>query len=164
MFGLFKKKQKEVPQLSPEPQKIELQKVTNESFSDVLVANGLKVTAARLAVLETLQKADKPVDSQFLIEELQESLGVDRVTIFRILNMLSEKDIIRKLEFREGKSRYELNRGDHHHVICEKCGKIEDVTRCTIGSWQEDIEKNKGFLVKRHSLEFFGLCSDCQKA
>ncbi len=170
MFGIFGKKQKkeepqvvsvqEVPQeseVSAQPQKVEA-----ESFTDLLTKNGLKVTAARMAVLETLKKADKPVDSQYLIDELSETLGVDRVTIFRILNALTEKDIIRKLEFREGKSRYELNLEDHHHVICEKCGKIEDVSGCNIKGLEEEIGKKTGFRVKRHSLEFFGLCSDCQ--
>lgn len=175
MFGIFgKKHKKEEPQITPvqevqqehsepiaealaEPQKVEA-----ETFTDLLTKNGLKVTAARIAVLETLKKADKPVDSQFLIDELSETLGVDRVTIFRILNALTEKDIIRKLEFREGKSRYELNLEDHHHIICEKCGKIEDVSGCNIKVLEEEIGKKTGFKVKRHSLEFFGLCSDCQ--
>lgn len=163
MFGIFGKKRKETPQPeTPQPVKSEPEKITDISFSDLLISHGLKVTAARIAVLEALRAANKPVDSQFLIEELQNALGVDRVTIFRILNTLSEKDIIRKLEFREGKSRYELNLGDHHHIICEKCGKIEDVLDCTVGVMQEKIKGEKGFLIKRHSLEFFGLCHDCQ--
>ncbi len=175
MFGIFGKKQKkeepQVAQVEKLPQEYveptvehntEPEKVVEETFTDLLTKNGLKVTAARMAVLETLKKADKPVDSQYLIDELSETLGVDRVTIFRIVNALTEKDIIRKLEFREGKSRYELNTKDHHHIICEKCGKIEDVLGCGVKELEEEIGKKTGYIVKRHSLEFYGLCSDCQ--
>lgn len=123
----------------------------------------LQVTPARLAAMQLFESHDTPLDAQHLIDHLHKELGVDRVTVFRILNAFVEKGLIRKLEFGEGKARYELNKEEHHHLICESCGNIEDISDCNILALEKDIQKKKGFLVKQHSLEFFGLCKNCQK-
>ncbi len=123
----------------------------------------LQVTPARVAAMQLFESQDTPLDSQYLIDRLHNEIGVDRVTVFRIINAFVEKGLIRKLEFGEGKARYELNREEHHHLICEKCGKIEDISDCNIGELEKDIQRKKGFLVKQHALEFFGLCKNCQQ-
>ncbi len=124
----------------------------------------LKATPARLAALKLFESHDKPFDSQHLISHLQKELNLDRVTVFRILNAFTKNNLINKLEFGEGKARYELaNKEDHHHLICDNCGKIEDISDSVIPSLEKVIQTKYKFLVKRHSLEFFGLCKDCQK-
>lgn len=126
-----------------------------------LSEHNLKVTEARKALMEFLLKENQPVDAQFIIDHLQKNHSIDRVTVFRILNVLTDHGILRKLEFGEGKARYELATDEHHHLICESCGKIEDVSDCNISELEVDIRNKKKFHIKRHSLEFFGLCSQC---
>lgn len=124
----------------------------------------LQVTPARIATLKLFESHAKPIDAAHLAEHLQKELGIDRVTVFRILNAFVEKGLITKLEFGEGKARYEINSPeDHHHLICENCGKIEDIDDTMIPHVESDIVKKTGFLVKRHSLEFYGLCKNCQQ-
>ncbi|HEX7042658.1 MAG TPA: transcriptional repressor [Patescibacteria group bacterium] len=123
----------------------------------------LQVTPARIAAMQLFESHDSPLDAQYLINHLHNELGIDRVTVFRILNTFVEKGLIRKLEFGEGKARYELNNKEHHHLICKSCGSIEDISDCNISSLEKDIKKKKGFLVQQHSLEFFGICKNCQK-
>lgn len=129
----------------------------------MLTKHDLKITKSRIALLELIQKEERPVDSQFLIDVLQRTSEIDRVTIFRILNILTEYGILRKLEFGEGKARYELNTKDHHHLICQNCGSIQDISDCDINALEKEIKLKKHFLVKLHTLEFYGLCKDCQK-
>ncbi len=131
--------------------------------SDELKSAHLKVTPARIAALKLFEIYKGPIDSLNLIEDLQKKLNSDRVTVFRILNTFLEKGLIRKLEFGEGKARYELNLEDHHHLVCQNCGSIEDVSDCNIDTLEKEIAVKKKFLIKNHSLEFFGLCIDCQK-
>ncbi len=123
----------------------------------------LKATPARISTLRLFESHDKPLDAQHLISHLQKELSLDRVTVFRILNAFTQKNLINKLEFGEGKARYELNKAEHHHLICSSCGAIEDISDCGIEELETEIKKKKNFLVKRHSLEFYGLCKDCQK-
>jgi len=132
-------------------------------IAGTLSSHNLKVTGTRKALVDLVEKAKKPVDAQFLVETLQKNGEVDRATVFRILNVLTGHGILRKLEFGEGKARYELNNSDHHHFICESCGTVEDVSDCNIGELEEEISKKKKFHIKRHSLEFFGLCNNCFK-
>ena len=125
----------------------------------------LKITPARLDVLHILERSDIPIDAATILSDLQkQNILIDKVTVFRILNSLTDKGILRPIQFNEGKLRYEYAaKPKHHHFICERCGKIIDIEGCVLDSLQKDIEKKKGVLVKRHSLEFFGLCADCQK-
>lgn len=124
----------------------------------------LKVTPARLAVLSFLEKVREPVDVTTIIQYLgREGIQADQATIFRIVNLFTGKGLTRQVQFNEGKFRYELSsREDHHHLICERCGKIEDISDCSIKGLEKEITVKKQFLVKRHSLEFFGVCKECQ--
>jgi Fur family ferric uptake transcriptional regulator len=132
-------------------------------IAETLSSHNLKVTGTRKAVVDLIEKAKKPVDAQFLVENLQKKGDIDRATVFRILNVLTGHGILRKLEFGEGKARYELNKTDHHHFICTSCGLVEDISDCNISELEEEISKKKKIHIERHSLEFFGLCDNCFK-
>ncbi len=125
----------------------------------------LRVTPARLGVLELLEKTDKPLDVITMINYLErQGINADPVTSFRIINLFTEKGLTRRVQFQEGKFRYELSsREDHHHLICMKCDSIQDISDCGVELLEKRIKKKKKFLIKKHSLEFFGLCINCQK-
>jgi Fur family ferric uptake transcriptional regulator len=125
----------------------------------------LKVTPARLGVLEILEKSPKPVDIASVSEYLDKhQIKADQATIFRIINTFTDKGLVVPVQFNEGKFRYEYGpKADHHHFICENCGAIEDISDCHIDQLEKEIRSKKKLLIKRHSLEFFGLCADCQK-
>lgn len=131
----------------------------------ILTSVKLKATPARQVVLHYFEKTGKPIDAEEILLHLREhDLQTDRATVYRILETFYEKGIIERLEFKEGKFRYELaGRTEHHHLVCERCGKIEDISDCGIGALEKEILKKKGFNVKRHSLEFYGVCKSCQK-
>jgi len=124
----------------------------------------LKTTPAREAVLELLYEARAPLDVGAIIGYLSKTgIETDPATIFRMMNTFTEKGITRQIQLHEGKARYELaSLPEHHHLVCEKCGRIEDISNCAIQPLEEEIASKKKFLVKRHSLEFFGVCRSCQ--
>lgn len=128
--------------------------------SDELRSVHLRITPMRLKVLNILERTDFPLD----VATIRSRMKADKVTIFRILNSFTQKGILRFVQFNEGKLRYEYaNRPAHHHFMCESCGKVIDIEGCVVKSLEKRINQKKGVLVKRHSLEFFGLCADCQK-
>ncbi len=128
-----------------------------------LSGHHLKSTSARRELLSLLSQVNTPVDAAFLVEKLEKKLGIDRVTVFRMLNVLTKHGIVRKLEFGEGKARYELFTTDHHHFICDNCGTIEDISDCNIEALEKEISAKKHIRILRHSLEFYGLCEKCSK-
>lgn len=128
---------------------------------------GERITAVRKAIIEILSAADQPMSVANLLEQLKKKkLEVNKTTVYRQLELLLYHDTVREIRFHDRSARYELAFGNdhHHHLVCIKCHKTEDV------SFEEDLErqekvilqKNK-FKVLQHSLEFFGLCSRCQK-
>ncbi|MFZ5535531.1 MAG: Fur family transcriptional regulator [Patescibacteria group bacterium] len=123
----------------------------------------LKVTPARLAVLDALEQAKTPLDVSGVIAHLRKKgVDADAVTVFRILNMFSKKGLITPIQFNEHKLRYEhADKPPHHHFICEECGSVTDVEGCVVGGIEKKIEKTLGAKVTRHSLEFFGRCRRC---
>lgn len=125
----------------------------------------LKATPARLGVLAALESSDKPLDIVTIVDYLRvHHVKADKVTVFRIINTLAEKRLIKPVQLNEGKLRYESGSlADHHHFMCEKCGDIQDVAGCEIEKLENTFAKNKGVLIKRHSLEFFGFCTKCRK-
>ncbi len=131
---------------------------------DELREADLRATPARLAVMSFLEKTGQPVDVTSVIDYLNANgIKTDPATIFRMMNTLTQKGITTPIQFQEGKSRYELSsKEDHHHLICENCGKIEDVSDTIVPTLEKKIKKKYGFKVVRHSLEFFGLCKLCQ--
>ena len=123
----------------------------------------LKVTPARIAVLKLLEETDQPLDVAAIIDSLEEQgIKADQATAFRIMNIFTDKGLTKQLQLNESKFRYEKTGDEHHHLVCERCGTIEDISDCNITDLENDIRLKKGFLVKRHSLEFFGVCQSCQ--
>ncbi len=126
---------------------------------DELRGAELKVTPVRLKVLDIVEHAKFPLDAA----TIRERSHSDKVTVFRALNILTEKGLLKSIQFNEGKLRYEYaGKPEHHHFVCERCGAVEDIEDCNVSVLVKNIIKKKGVLVKRHSLEFFGLCADCQ--
>lgn len=125
----------------------------------------LRATPARMALMQLLETTDRPVDVQTMIDFLEKKgIKADPATVFRIVNMFTEKGLTKQIQLQEGKARYELAaQADHHHLVCTKCGDIQDISDCNIGALEKDIEKKKGFSVVSHSLEFFGICKSCQR-
>jgi len=136
--------------------------VKTSEYRKDLEASGLKQTKSRIAVLDILQNEDRPLDALELCTKIQErGIDIDQATVYRILDIFRQKGLIHRFEFQEGKFRYELTGYDHHHLICDACGIIEDIADCDIDRFEDEILKKKGFRVKRHSLEFYGICKSC---
>jgi Fur family ferric uptake transcriptional regulator len=123
----------------------------------------LRATPARLALMNLLEASDKPLDVQTMIDYLEKKdFKTDPATVFRIVNMFTEKGLTKQIQLQEGKARYELATStDHHHLVCTYCGDIQDISDCNIEVLESHIEKKKNFKVTSHALEFYGLCVKC---
>ena len=129
-----------------------------------LQSKNIRATPARQKVLEYFTKIKNPVS----VDQMQESakikrLALDTVTLYRIIHLFTEKNILREIDLHEGKFRYEIfSQEHHHHIVCTHCGKIQDVDPCLPEGWKKKLEKSTHYQIATHSLEFFGLCKSCQ--
>lgn len=131
--------------------------------------NIIKKTIARIAILNIVKKAKKPTDVVEIIEKLKhKNIKIDRVTVFRNIKLLVIKGLIHKVEFNEGKYRYESAAlPHHHHLVCVKCGNVNDIESDSLHHEIEKISKKVNvtfnFQIEEHKVEFFGKCKICKK-
>lgn len=131
-----------------------------------LKLGGHRITPIREQIVEIFVSSTTPISAMDLIESFRIlKIHVNKTTIYRELDFLISKNLIKGIEFGEGKKRYELDTGHHHHhLVCLNCKKVEDIDLETdLSGEEEKIEKKTGFKIESHSLEFFGYCKACQK-
>ena len=139
------------------------------SQAQVLRSNGLKVTLPRLKVLEIFETTEKRhLTAEEVFKELLASEAeIGLATVYRILMQFVEAGMLHKSTFDAGKAVFELNRGHHHdHLVCVRCGKVEEFYDEAIETRQQEIARQHGFRLVDHAMALYGLCSkpECQAA
>lgn len=109
-------------------------------------------------VFDVLEKSKLPIDAATLISKLK----VNKTTVYRQLDKLLSEDKVIEVELGDGKKRYETkSHGHHHHVVCKKCGLIEDL-EFDESLFFSKLYNKTNFKIENHNLEFFGLCIKCK--
>jgi len=127
---------------------------------------GLKVTLPRVKILEILEKQ---TDHRHLSAEqvykilLSENEEIGLATVYRVLTQFEAAGLVTRHHFEGGNSVFELDKGKHHdHIVCMKCGKVDEFTDSVIEQRQDDIAEKLGYELTDHSLYLYGFCSTCQ--
>lgn len=129
---------------------------------------GLKVTVPRIKILEMLEKRDNS-ERHLTAEDVYKTLlnegeEIGLATVYRVLTQFEAAGLVKRHHFEGGNSVFELNRGEHHdHLVCIKCGRVEEFKDEMIEERQRQIAHAKQFKLTDHSLCLYGLCDDCQK-
>lgn len=132
----------------------------NFNTSDLLRACNLKITKARIAILEILISQKKPLTVEDIIGLIKSD--VNTTTIYRSLEQMAQKGIISKTNFLDGKIYYEHQSSHHHHIMCTHCGTKEGIDLCVKDSLPNVIAGSKKFKsINSHILELFSICTDC---
>lgn len=135
------------------------------TIQEILDSHKLKVTKPRVAVLEVLLDTKIPMSIQEISDTLHEGVA-DHTTVYRIIMLFKEQNIVREVHLRHVHIDYELVRGEnHHHMVCTRCGKIEEFdcheAENLVGSI---IASSRLFATAHdHDLEIFGICHACQE-
>lgn len=140
------------------------QKKTSVLVEEQLAHAKLKKTPARLQILELFYRQSSPISVAEVFSTLQ-STGLNAVTCYRTMTTFVEQGILRQVDLRHGHVDYELARADddHHHLVCVRCGKMEDFEGCGLESTIKGVlRKSRSFkTVEEHALELFGTCRAC---
>ena len=139
-----------------------------QQLVDQLRRNGYKITPQRQEILKAFMGSSRlPQSAEEIHNKVVEKFpNVSLDTIYRNLNVLEGLEIISRLSFRDGKSRYELNPGGshQHHLVCLGCGAAEAIDYCPLKALNEKgIVQEKSFEIREHSFEIFGYCALCRE-
>lgn len=128
---------------------------------------GLKVTLPRMKILEILESTgQRHMSAEDMYKALLDSgEEIGLATVYRVLTQFEDAGLVTRHHFEGGHSMFELNEGDHHdHILCVKCGRVDEFVDETIENRQEQIAKEAGYEMTDHSLYIYGICPKCQKA
>lgn len=129
-------------------------------------AAGLRKTRALEQLLETLVETDRPMTLADLSSSSRLRKQCDKATVFRLLQRLTDKGIVRRLGLHERAAYFTLLVPGRHrdYLICTACGSISPVNApCPVHELEEEIRRTTGYRDLYHELEFFGLCPECQR-
>jgi Fe2+ or Zn2+ uptake regulation protein len=128
----------------------------------LLAERGMRRTAARQAVIEALFAADGHVTAEDLAARVQRRFpSVDVSTIYRTLDVLEELEIVDHVHLAHGPAVYHLAEDDHQHLVCEACGRIEELPPERLRPFLTMLKGEFGFEVPRRHFAIVGLCASC---
>ena len=124
---------------------------------------GVRSTRQRSAVVAALGEIDDFRSSQELHDYLRhkgENVGLS--TVYRTLTALAAAEEVDVIVREDGESIYRKCSGSHHHhLVCRSCGMTVEVAGPTVERWAGAVAVEHGFTEVNHTLELFGLCSEC---
>lgn len=136
--------------------------MNNSEIENILTSNGIKPTPNRILVFKELDRCSHPIN----LADLEISLApMDKASIFRVLELFSEKDLVHVIEDGSRSLKYELCRGEEHHSVsdqhahfyCEKCGSV----LCLDDVKLPHINLPEEYKVRSINFMFKGICPQC---
>ena len=118
----------------------------------------------RTALLDLLRSTKSHPTASWLYGRLKTgfpdlSLG----TVYRNLSMLAERGLVRVLRSGSAFDRFDADTRAHYHVVCEVCGKVEDVDLAADATLEVRAEEASGYRISTHRLDFIGICPACRE-
>lgn len=134
-------------------------------FEDVIAAyraRGQKITPQRLAVVRALLgDATHPTASAVVERVRRDYPFVSTATVYRVLDELVEMGTILQLDLGNGRMRYDPNTTEHAHIVCEDCGRVEDVA-WRLPDAALPVGMLHGYRISSARVVFSGRCPSCQ--
>ena len=128
-----------------------------------------KLTPQREATVRVLLENEEDhlsaEDVFLLVRENSPDIGL--ATVYRTLELLNELNVVDKIQFGDGVSRYDLRQEGaahfHHHLVCIECGAVDEIQEDLLEDVEAIVETKWNFIIKDHRLTFHGICYRCQE-
>ena len=122
-------------------------------------------TPPRQEVLRVFAEHSQPMTVAEVHKRIR-SRQINLTSVYRAIHLFRRLGILVLTDRVTGGQRFELSdnhRAHHHHLICDHCGSVTDFEDCLIGPFERKIRERTSFAVRRHDLQFYGLCVRCSK-
>ena len=148
----------------------ELMKIRMKRLKDKIKDKKYKMTSQRQVILRAFVESSIRHMSAEEVFEMVKKIAPDigLATVYRTLDLFTVMDLLKKLDFDDGCSRYELNDRDdeghfHHHLICLGCGKVWECQDDLLETLESILQKRLHFHTIDHQLKVYGYCEECEK-
>ena len=113
-----------------------------------------------LSLLKVLNRAISAQDIYVELRERNQSMGL--ATVYRSLETLKLEGSVQVRTLANGESLYSMIQEDKHHLTCLQCGSSIPIDECPVHELENQLNQSHQFKIFYHTLEFFGLCTQCQ--
>lgn len=138
--------------------------MTSTDWLTQLQENGYRLTEARRAVVDIIQKSTRaltPVEVFDMARKKYNALGL--VSVYRTLEKLEELHLIQRVHQPQGCQAFISESNGHQHLLlCQNCGRVTFFEGDDLGALIQSISKKTGYQIREHWLQLFGLCQSCQ--
>ena len=135
---------------------------------EALQGGGYRNGVARRAVVELLGRQDCCLTAQEIFDELRtEGRRVGIASIYRVLDLLTEKGLLQRVDFGSGVARFEPAHSSgehHHHLVCSHCGRVEAFEDGELERALRKVESRRGYSVAGHDVVLRGACGSCARS
>ncbi|CAN5742409.1 Fur family transcriptional regulator [soil metagenome] len=122
-------------------------------------------TRSQTQVLDLLKQLKSAISAQELYVQLrQRQVSMGLATVYRSLESLKLEGAVQVRTLSSGESLYSLTQEDTHHLTCVRCGSSVVMAECPVHGLESHLTESHHFQIFYHTLEFFGLCEQCQLA
>ncbi|HOC09272.1 MAG TPA: transcriptional repressor [Bacillota bacterium] len=131
----------------------------------VLRDMGCKVTPQRLAIYEVLKNCNMHPTAETIYNIISSDYPtMSLATVYKTLDLLKETGIIQELNIAGNTSRYDVIPKPHPHILCTKCGKIENMDISLSKNLVNKAKRTSGYDIQNFQLYFFGVCPYCKNS
>ena len=131
-------------------------------LSDLLRERGMRVTSQRLLIERALRDHGGHLTAEQVHELVEPVLpGVTQQTVYSTLALLTELGVARRVSAPGPSTRFEARVDDHHHMVCERCGAVEDLHVRVPVARAVGAATESGFSPSSASVTVLGLCAAC---
>lgn len=146
------------------PETAQVPSAEDRSATDVLRSHGCRATKPRVAVLDAVLRAGRPLDATELAARAQQELdGIHEATVYRTIAVLSELGIVTHVHAGHGPALVELASDDSLLVVCKRCGRIERAPASARQRLVDDVDRELGFSLDLGHFALEGLCGECRQ-
>lgn len=121
-------------------------------------------TRSQERILKLLKTLNRAISAQDIyIEMRNHSQSIALATVYRSLEALKLEGAVQVRTLASGESLYSSLQQDKHHLTCLQCGKSIAINECPVHALETQLHQSHNFRIFYHTLEFFGLCNQCQQ-
>jgi len=130
-----------------------------------LLEKGYRLTPQRIMVVDALHSVETHISAEEIFAKLKAKYPYANIsTIYRTLDLLKDLGLADEIEIGDGIARYHSKEhSNHHHLVCNKCGKIIELSEAHLQPLATSLLKDHKFKADMRHLAIFGQCSNCQR-
>ena len=136
-----------------------------KNYAEILKEHGLKATFQRMTILAAIDRMGHANVDEIYEEVRRSHPTLSLATVYKNIVTMVEQGVLVEVPIVGKKSKFELKKSEHLHLVCTECGSVRDHALDEIlAEDTSKVARKSSFVLKERQLNLYGVCSDCQSA